>query len=90
MNQMAQICEKMKEISQYWKELYNANSHFYEKPNTIERLKKFYDLNPDKKPQYIYVPKESKWNMSWLLPKLENMNYCMQETPMGYALEKIG
>ena len=36
MNQMDQICEKMKEISQYWKELYNANSHFYEKPNTIE------------------------------------------------------
>ena len=61
-----------------------------EKPNTIERLRKFYDLNPDKKPQYIYVPKESKWNMSWLLPKLENMNYSMQETPMGYALEKIG
>ena len=33
---MEQISEKMKEISQYWKELYNANSHFYEKHNTIE------------------------------------------------------
>ena len=28
MNQMDQIYEKMKEISQYWKELYNANPHF--------------------------------------------------------------
>ena len=36
MTQMDQISEKMKEISQYWKEIYNSNIQFYEKPNTIE------------------------------------------------------
>ena len=33
---MDQISEKMKEISQYWKEIFNANLQYYEKPNTIE------------------------------------------------------
>ena len=36
MTQMEQISEKMKEISQYWKEIYNANLQYYEKPNTVE------------------------------------------------------
>ena len=36
MNQMDQISDKMKEISQYWKEIYNANLQYYEKPNTVE------------------------------------------------------
>ena len=33
---MDQISDKMKEISQYWKEIYNANLNFSEKPNTVE------------------------------------------------------
>ena len=36
MIQMDQISEKMKEISQYWKEIYNANLQYYERPNTVE------------------------------------------------------
>lgn len=36
MIQMDQISEKMKEISQYWKEIFNANLQYFEKPNTIE------------------------------------------------------
>ena len=36
MTQMDQISEKMKEISQYWKEIYKANLKYYEKPNTVE------------------------------------------------------
>lgn len=33
---MDQVSEKMKEISQYWKEIYNLNLKFYEKPYTTE------------------------------------------------------
>ena len=33
---MEQMSDKMKEISQYWKEIYNANLNFTEKPNTVE------------------------------------------------------
>ena len=33
---MEQMSDKMKEISQYWKEIYNANLQYYEKPNTVE------------------------------------------------------
>ena len=36
MNLMDQISEKMKEISQYWKEIYTANLQYFEKPNTVE------------------------------------------------------
>jgi hypothetical protein len=36
MIQMDQISDKMKEISQYWKEIYNANLQYHEKPNTVE------------------------------------------------------
>jgi hypothetical protein len=36
MIQMDQISEKMKEISQYWKEIYNANLQYFERPNTVE------------------------------------------------------
>ena len=36
MNLMDQISDKMKEISQYWKEIYTANLQYFEKPNTVE------------------------------------------------------
>jgi hypothetical protein len=36
MIQMDQISDKMKEISQYWKEIYNANLNYNENPNTVE------------------------------------------------------
>ena len=36
MTQIDQISEKMKEISQYWKEIYKVNLKFFEKPNTVE------------------------------------------------------
>ena len=36
MIQMDQISDKMKEISQYWKEIYKANLQYYEKPNMVE------------------------------------------------------
>ena len=59
-----------------------------EKPNTITRLLEYYKLNPDKEPKYIYIPDDSKWDMKRTLSLLESMDYTVQKTPMGYALEK--
>ena len=61
-----------------------------EKPNSIERLKDFYELNPAKKPRYIYVPNDSKWDMGWLITELMGFGYSYTQTSAGYAFEKIG
>ena len=61
-----------------------------ENPNSIGRLESFWQLNPDKKPQYIYIPRNSKWDMSWLLPKLESMGYTTDTGRAGYALTAVG
>ena len=57
-----------------------------EKPGSIDRLQSFYDINPDKVPQYIYVPEASKWDMNWLLGKLHSLGYTEERTAAGYAL----
>jgi hypothetical protein len=59
-----------------------------EKPSTIDRLRSFYQLNPDKTPRYIYVPSKSKWDMKWLLAELKRMDYTGQRKNAGYAFEK--
>ncbi len=59
-----------------------------EKPNSLNRLKEFYKINPDKTPKYIYVPNDSKWDMGWLLAELNHMGYQYHTTNAGYALEK--
>lgn len=59
-----------------------------EKPSTIDRLRSFYQLNPNKTPRYIYVPSKSKWDMKWLLAELKKMGYTGQRKNAGYAFEK--
>ena len=56
-----------------------------ENKNSISRLEEFWSINPDKRPRYIYVPKNSKWDMAWLLPKLESMGYNSRTCRAGYA-----
>ncbi len=60
-----------------------------EKPNSIQRLKDFYAINPDKTPEYIYVPSASKWDMPWLLNELGQLGYAANPTQAGYALERV-
>lgn len=60
-----------------------------EKPNSINRLLDFYALNPDKKPRYIYVPDNSKWDMTWLIGYLQSRGFSDSKTPAGHMLEKI-
>ena len=59
-----------------------------EKPSTIDRLRSYYQINPDKTPRYIYVPSKSKWDMKWLMAELKKMGYTGQRKSAGYAFEK--
>lgn len=57
-----------------------------EKQSTIDRLKDFYELNPDLIPKYVYIPIDSKWDMTSLLTQMSEMGYTYDKTPFGYSL----
>ena len=59
-----------------------------ENPLSIERLKNYYLLNPDKKPIYIYIPKQSKWDLTKIHSEASIHGYSIEETDVGYKLEK--
>ena len=61
-----------------------------EKDSSIDRLQSYYELNPDKKPRYIYVPNDSKWDMPALLNRLSTYGYTYHSTAQGYMLESVG
>lgn len=56
---------------------------------SIERLKEFYAVNPDKVPNYIYIPKESKWEFASLYADAQEAGYIVNQTAVGYRLSKI-
>ncbi len=60
-----------------------------EVPNSIERLKLYYSINPDKKPKYIYILKRSKWNLSNIYTESASYGYTIFENDISYKLEKI-
>lgn len=60
-----------------------------ERPSSIERLKVFYSLNPDKIPTYIYIPKQSEWDLSNLHNDAATYGYTIDENNVSYKLEKI-
>lgn len=57
-------------------------------PNSIERLKQYYSINPDKKPKYIYILKKSKWNLSNIYSASASYGYTILENDISYKLEK--
>ncbi len=59
-----------------------------ENQNTVDRLKLFYSLNPELKPRYIYVPRDSKWDFATLIPQLTAMGYNPKNLTYGYVFEK--
>ncbi len=60
-----------------------------EKPGTLTRLEEYYTINPDKTPRYVYVPKDSKWEMSTIMAKAAEKGYSVKETAYSYQFEKI-
>ena len=55
---------------------------------TLSRLRTYFEMNPDKTPKYIYIPKSAKWNINTLLPELKSKGYTVSETQVSYQLEK--
>ena len=55
---------------------------------TLSRMRKYYEMNPDKEPRYIYIPKSAKWDFNTLLPELQSKGYTLSETGLSYLLKK--
>ena len=60
-----------------------------ERPSSIERLKTYYSINPEKKPTYIYIPKQSEWDLSDVYNQAYVYGYSVEENDISYKLEKI-
>lgn len=61
-----------------------------ENQTALDRLNSYYSLNPDKKPKYVYIPKQSDWDFSNINNEAQEKGYSLEETPVSYKLEKIG
>ncbi|MCQ2514136.1 MAG: acyltransferase family protein [Ruminococcus sp.] len=55
---------------------------------SINRLKTYYNVNPSKIPQYIYIPKNSNWNFKNIYADAEKFGYNINENTVSYKLEK--
>ena len=56
--------------------------------NTLERLQSYFELNPDKVPRYIYIPKDTKFDAMQLVATAQAKGYTMTETTESYHLER--
>ena len=56
--------------------------------STIDRLRMYYSVNPDKKPTYIYILKDSKWNLTNLHAEANKYGYSVLESQVSYKLQK--
>ncbi len=52
------------------------------------RLKEYYSVNPSKTPKYVYVPKDTKWNVTNYINELKAQGYKLTENAASYKLEK--
>ena len=55
--------------------------------NTLTRLRSYFELNPDKEPRYIYIPKDTKFNAQQLVAEAQSKGYTLTETTESYHLE---
>ena len=61
-----------------------------ENQTSFERLKSYFELNPDKTPKYIFMPKSSGWDKDYVLQQLESMGYGIEESNYGYKMKRAG
>jgi hypothetical protein len=59
-----------------------------EKDLTLNRLQKFYSLNPKKIPKYVFIPKDTKWDINRILNEALHDGYTYKETEVSYQLER--
>ena len=60
-----------------------------ESEHTLSRLASYYELNPEKIPAYIYLPKISAWTTDEILNLLQLKDYEVNQQRAGYILKKI-
>jgi len=59
-----------------------------ELPSSVERLRDYYRINPEKTPDYIYIPKYSYGDFTNLYSDAESSNYTVEETATSYWLSR--
>lgn len=59
-----------------------------ENETSVERLKSYYSLNPQKEPRYIYIPKSSAWNFTNIRTEAAYAGYTVDENSVSYKLER--
>ena len=59
-----------------------------EKTSSIERLKTYYSVNPENIPKYIYIPKDSEWDLTNIYNDAASNGYNVIENDVSYKLEK--
>lgn len=59
-----------------------------EDDETLEKLEKYYRMNPEKIPRYIYLLKSSTFDQEKVLKKAEENGYVVSESGIAYRMEK--
>lgn len=57
-----------------------------ERQSSLQRLDTFYSLNPEKQPKFVYIPKDSEWEIEPLLHDWQAKGYQLGETAQSYRL----
>lgn len=53
-----------------------------------ERWRAYYEVNPDKIPDYIYIPKDTEWDIAGMDKEASQSGYRIRETAGGYHLSR--
>lgn len=56
---------------------------------TFNRLLTYYEVNPEQKPKYVYIPKQSDWDLTQVYQKAAEYGYSVDENNVSYKLERI-
>lgn len=56
---------------------------------TLSRLEQFYSVNPDKIPEYIYIPKDSEFGAARIARNAQSKGYAVIENDVSYKLSRI-
>lgn len=59
-----------------------------ENDSTLTRLKSYYEINPNKIPVYIYIPKTSKLDVSSIVATAQSYGYELEENNVSYKLTR--
>lgn len=60
-----------------------------ENTTSAQRLEQFYNLNPEKIPEYVYIPKVASWDFTNIYNDASSKGYSIAENNTSYKLTKI-